>query len=122
MYADGGRRSIPPERLLKATILMALYTVRSERQFCEQLNHNLLFRWFLDMDISEQGWEHSSFTRNRERLLKREVAEKLFYAVGNFRKTPLVGLAKNKLAGFMVGAAYNLVRLAKTGVGTSSSC
>jgi IS5 family transposase len=60
---------------------MALYTVRSERQFCEQLNYNLLFRWFLDMDMTEQGWEHSSFTRNRERLLKHEVAEKFFYAV-----------------------------------------
>ncbi len=81
MYAEGGRPSIPPERLLKATILMALYTVRSERQFSEQLNYNLLFRWFLDMDMTEQGWEHSSFTRNRERLLKHEVAEKFFYAV-----------------------------------------
>lgn len=81
MYAQGGRPSIPPERLLKATILMALYTVRSERQFSEQLNYNLLFRWFLDMDMTEEGWEHSSFTRNRERLLKHEVAAKFFYAV-----------------------------------------
>ena len=81
MYAEGGRPSIPPERLLKATILMALYTVRSERQFSEQLNYNLLFRWFLDMDMTEQGWEHSSFTRNRERLLKHDVASKFFYAV-----------------------------------------
>lgn len=81
MYAEGGRPSIPPERLLKATILMALYTVRSERQFCEQLGYNLLFRWFLDMDMTESGWEHSSFTRNRERLLKHDVAAKFFYAV-----------------------------------------
>jgi len=81
MYAAGGRPSIPPERLLKATILMALYTVRSERQFCEQLNYNLLFRWFLDMDMTEEGWDHSSFTRNRERLLKHDVASKFFYAV-----------------------------------------
>jgi transposase len=81
MYAEGGRPSIPPERLLKATILMALYTVRSERQFCEQLNYNLLFRWFLDMDMVEQGWEHSTFTRNRERLLMHDVAAKFFYAV-----------------------------------------
>jgi transposase len=81
MYAEGGRPSIPPERLLKATILMALYTVRSERQFCEQLNYNLLFRWFLDMDMTEVGWEHSSFTRNRERLLEHDVAAKFFYAV-----------------------------------------
>ena len=50
MYAQGGRRSIPPERLLKASLLIALYSIRSERQFCEQLDYNLLFRWFLDMD------------------------------------------------------------------------
>lgn len=81
MYAEGGRPSIPPERLLKATVLMALYTVRSERQFCEQLGYNLLFRWFLDMDMTEPGWEHSSFTRNRERPLKHDVASKFFYAV-----------------------------------------
>ena len=81
MYASGGRPSIPPERLLKATVLMALYTVRSERQFCEQLNYNLLFRWFLDMDMTEEGWEHTSFSRNRERLLKHDVAAKFFYAV-----------------------------------------
>jgi transposase len=51
MYAEVGRPSIPPETLLKATILMALYTIRSERQFCEQLDYNILFRWFLDMDL-----------------------------------------------------------------------
>jgi IS5 family transposase len=55
--------------------------VRSERQLCEQLNYNLLFRWFLGMDLTEVGWEHSSFTRNRERLLKHDVAAKFFYAV-----------------------------------------
>jgi transposase len=55
MYAGTGRPSIPPERLLKATVLMALYSVRSERQFCEQLNYNLLFRWFADMDMTEPG-------------------------------------------------------------------
>jgi transposase len=74
MYASRGRPSIPPERLLKACLLIALYTVRSERQFCEQLNYNLLFCWFMDMDMTEQGWEHSSFTCNRERLLKHDVA------------------------------------------------
>jgi transposase len=81
MYAAIGRPSIPPERLLKATVLMALYTVRSERQFCEQLGYNLLFRWFLDMDMTEAGWEHTTFSRNRERLLKHDVAAKFFYAV-----------------------------------------
>jgi transposase len=81
MYAATGRPSIPPERLLKATVLMALYTVRSERQFCEQLNYNLLFRWFVDMDMAEPGWDHSTFSRNRERLLRHDVASKFFYAV-----------------------------------------
>lgn len=81
MYSTIGRPSIPPERLLKATVLMALYTVRSERQFCEQLNYNMLFRWFVDMDMTEPGWEHTTFSRNRERLLKHDVAAKFFYSV-----------------------------------------
>ena len=51
MYSPDGRDSVPPERLLKATVLMALYTIRSERQFCEQLDYNMLFRWFLDMGV-----------------------------------------------------------------------
>lgn len=81
MYSAIGRPSIPPERLLKATVLMALFTVRSERQFCEQLNYNLLFRWFLDMDMTEPGWDHTTFSRNRQRLLDHDVAAKFFYAV-----------------------------------------
>jgi transposase len=81
MYSNVGRPSIPPERLLKASLLMALYTVRSERLFCEQLDYNLLFRWFLDMDMVEESFDHSSFTRNRERLLKHDVAGKFFGAV-----------------------------------------
>src|SRR5438445_13405472 len=55
MYSGVGRPSIPPERLLKATLLMAFYSLRSERQFCEQLDYNLLFRWFLDMDMDEEA-------------------------------------------------------------------
>ena len=61
MYSEVGRPSIPPERLLKASLLMALYTVRSERIFCEQLDYNLLFRWFLDRNWDEPGFDHSSF-------------------------------------------------------------
>jgi len=74
MYSDRGRPSIPPERLLKSTLLMAFYSVRSERLFCEQLDYNLLFRWFLDMDMVEESFDHSTFSRNRERLLEHEVA------------------------------------------------
>jgi transposase len=81
MYGDTGRPSIPPERLLKATLLMALYTVRSERMFCEQLGYNLLFRWFLDMSMTEAPFEHSAFSHNRERLLKHDVAGEFFRAV-----------------------------------------
>jgi transposase len=81
MYSVIGRPSIPPERLLKSSILMALYTVRSERLFCEQLDYNLLFRWFLDMNMIEDSFDHSSFTRNRERLLKHDVAGEFFRRV-----------------------------------------
>src|SRR6266849_3644098 len=81
MYSLIGRPSIPPERLLKASLLMALYTVRSERMFCEQLDYNLLFRWFLDLDVAEPSFDHSSFSRNRARLLEHDVAHKFFARV-----------------------------------------
>jgi transposase len=78
MYSAVGRPSIPPERLLKATLLMALYTLRSERLFCEQLDYNLLFRWFLDMNMDEASFVPTVFTKNRERLLQHNVASKFF--------------------------------------------
>jgi len=81
MYAESGRPSVPPERLLKATILMALYTVRSERQFCEQLSYNLLFRWFLDMSIVEDSFDASTFSKNRGRLIEHDVAQVFFHHV-----------------------------------------
>lgn len=63
MYAEGGRHSVPPERLLKAMVLMALFSVRSERRFCEELSFNLLYRWFLDMDLSERPFDPNACTR-----------------------------------------------------------
>jgi transposase len=81
MYSEVGRPSIPPERLLKASLLMALYSVRSERMFCEQLDYNLLFRWFLDLSWDETGFDHSSFSRNRARLLEHDVAGEFFRTV-----------------------------------------
>lgn len=81
MYSVVGRPSIPPERLLKASLLMALYTVRSERMFCEQLDYNLLFRWFLDMEMDEASFDHSTFSRNRARLLEHAAAEEFFRGV-----------------------------------------
>ncbi|MBV9581430.1 MAG: IS5 family transposase [Chloroflexi bacterium] len=77
--ADGqGRPSIPPERLLKASLLMSLFSVRSERAFCEALDYDLRFRWFLDMDLVETSFDHSTFTRNRQRLLDAHVSRQFF--------------------------------------------
>lgn len=81
MYAAGGRPSIPPERLLKASLLIALYSARGERAFCEQLNYNLLYRWFLDMGLLEPSFDPTVFTKNRQRLLKHDVAQQFFDAV-----------------------------------------
>ena len=81
MYAAGGRRSVPPEVLLKATVLMAMYSIRSERAFCERLNYDLLFKWFLDMRIDQPAFDATTFTKNRKRLLQHEVADEFFAAV-----------------------------------------
>jgi len=74
MYAESGRPSIPPEHLLKACLLIALYSVRSERQFCERLQYDLLFKWFLDINISDPAFDASVFSKNKERLLEHDVA------------------------------------------------
>jgi transposase len=81
MYAANGRASIPPERLLKGCLLIALYSIRSERQLCEQLQYNLLFKWFLDMDVETPAFDATSFTKNRDRLLSHEVTPRFFQAV-----------------------------------------
>lgn len=81
MYAETGRPSVPPERLLKGLLVIALHSIRSERQFCEQLEYNLLFRWFVDMDMLEEAFDASTFSRNRERLMEHEVAALFFGAV-----------------------------------------
>lgn len=81
LYAETGRPSIPPERLLKASLLIALYSVRSDRLFCEMLDYNILFRWFLDMNLDEGGLDQSNFSRLRERLVAHDVARRFFEAV-----------------------------------------
>jgi len=81
MYAEGGRPSIPPEHLLKASLLIALYSVHSERQFCERLQYDLLFTWFLDLNITDSAFDASTFAKNRERLLAHDVAAAFFDAV-----------------------------------------
>ena len=81
MYAKVGRPSIPPEHLLKGLLLIALYSIRSERQFCERLQYDLLFKWFLDLNIEDPAFDASTFSKNKERLLEHEVARQFFAAV-----------------------------------------
>ena len=81
MYSKLGRPSIPPEHLLKASLLIALYSIRSERQFCERLEYDLLFKWFLDQNIGTPAFDASSFSKNRQRLLEHDVARLFFEAV-----------------------------------------
>lgn len=83
MYSTTGRPSIPPECLLKAGLLMALYSIRSERQLCEQLHYNFLFRWFLDMGVNDVVFDPSTFSQNRERILKEDVARQFFDGIVN---------------------------------------
>jgi transposase len=77
-YAKTGRPSIPPERLLRASLLQVVYSVRSERLLMEQLDYNLLFRWFVGLNIDDPVWDHSTFSFNRERLFDEEVAQQFF--------------------------------------------
>ena len=74
MYPSSGRRSVPPETLLKATVLMAMYSIWSERAFCERLNYDMLFKWFLDMKIDDKAFDASTFSKNRQRLLDHDIA------------------------------------------------
>ena len=69
---------MPPERLLEASLLICLYSVRSERAFCEELEYNLLFRWFLDMNLMERSFDPTVFTKNRRRLLEHRIGQSLF--------------------------------------------
>jgi transposase len=89
-YSRTGRPSVPPERLLKALLLMALYSVRSERQLCERLGTDLLFRWFLDLQPSEEAFDATSFCHNRERLDEHDLTRTFFEAV--VREAVMAGL------------------------------
>jgi len=81
LYSDVGRPSIAPERLLRSLLLQIFYSVRSERMLIEQLQYNLLFRWFVGMEMDEAVWNHAVFSKNRERLLNEEIAEGFFQRV-----------------------------------------
>jgi transposase len=81
MYAPLGRPSIAPEKLLRASLLQAFYTIRSERQLMERLEYDLLYRWFVGLGIDDAVWDHSVFSKNRDRLLEGEIAAKFMTAV-----------------------------------------
>jgi len=78
IYATTGRPSIPPEKLIRALLLQLLYSIRSERLLMEQLDYNLLFRWFVGLSMDDEVWDHSTFSKNRERLLDAEIVQKFF--------------------------------------------
>src|SRR6185369_728363 len=81
LYINFGRPSIPPEQLLRALLLQVLYTIRSERQLIEQLDYNLLYRWFVGLGIDDAVWSATTFSKNRDRLLDGEIAAAFFEAV-----------------------------------------
>src|ERR1700678_146513 len=81
LYDEDGRKSIPPERLLRALLLQMLYSIRSERMLMEQLEYNLLYRWFVGLSMDEPVWDHSTFSKNRDRLFGADIARDLFASI-----------------------------------------
>lgn len=81
LYSQTGRPSIAPERLIRALLLQVLYSIRSERMLVEQLEYNLLFRWFVGLSVDEPVWDHSTFSKNRDRLFGADIARELFDAI-----------------------------------------
>src|SRR3989475_4782639 len=77
MYASVGRPSIPPEKLLRAQLLQMLYSIRSERLLMEEIDYSMLFRWFVGLNLDEEVWDATTFTKNRDRLLEAEVAKEI---------------------------------------------
>ena len=109
MYSQVGRPSIPPERLLKASLLISLYSVRSERAFCEELEYNLLFRWFLGMNLMEGSFDPTVFTKNRQRLLELRVGQQFFdEVVGEAQARGLLSDEHFTVDGTLIEAAASL--------------
>jgi transposase len=81
IYEETGRYSVPPEWLLRGLVLQALYGIRSERLLCEQLGYNMLYRWFVGLSMDDAAWDHSTYTKNRDRLIEHEVVRALFQRV-----------------------------------------
>ncbi len=109
MYSDVGRPSISPERLLKSQLLIALYSIRSDEQFCEMLGYNILFKWFLGMGMSEAAFDRSTFSKNRARLIEHEVGREFLAAVvGIARKENLLSEEHFTVDGTLIEAWASL--------------
>jgi transposase len=105
LYSHTGRPSIAPERLIRALLLQVLYTIRSERLLVEQLEYNLLFRWFVGLSMDEPIWDHTSFSKNRDRLLEADIARELFKViVDQARVTGLLSDEHFSVDGTMIDA------------------
>jgi transposase len=109
MYSEIGRPSIPPERLLGARLLMALFSVPSERAFCERLRYDLLFQWFLDLELEEEPFDASTFSKNQQRLLEHQVADEvLAEVVGLLRERNLLSEEHFSVDGTLIDAWASL--------------
>ncbi|MGH7948733.1 MAG: IS5 family transposase [Candidatus Binataceae bacterium] len=105
MYSTTGRPSIAPERLMRASLIQALYSIRSERQLVEQLNYNLLFRWFVGLSIDDPVWDASTFSKNRERLLAADVGKELFAQTAELaRRSKLLSSEHFSVDGTLIAA------------------
>jgi transposase len=121
MYAKVGRRSIPPEKLLRALLLQVLYTIRSERMLMEQLEYNMLFRWFVGLNMDEPVWDVTVFTKNRERLLKADIAKQFFQlVVEQARNLDLMSDEHFTVDGTLLEACASLKSFKKKGEGEQS--
>lgn len=115
MYSTMGRPSIAPEKLLRALLLQVLYTVRSERMLMEQLDYNLLFRWFVGLNMDDAVWDVTVFTKNRDRLLKAEVARRFFeLIVGEARALDLMSDEHFTVDGTLLEACAGLKSFKRT--------
>jgi transposase len=117
MYADTGRPSIPPEYLLRASLVQILYTIRSERLLMEELDYNLLFRWFVGLSMDDLVWDHSVFSKNRDRLLEADIAQQfLHHVVALAREQKLLSDEHFTVDGTLIEAWAGQKSFVKTGV------
>ena len=121
LYAEGGRPSIPPEQLLRALLIQVLHTIRSERLLMEQLNYNLLYRWFVGLSMDDPVWDHSVFSKNRDRLLEGDIAREFLEAVlGLARERQLLSDEHFTVDGTLIEAWASLKSFQKKGTKSRS--